>query len=38
LSSSPVQPFCSGLLKPNAVKDSSTPCFGAGRVFRGGGS
>jgi hypothetical protein len=31
LSSSPIHPFCSGLLKPNAKKDGSTPWFGVER-------
>jgi hypothetical protein len=36
-SSSPVQPFYSGLLKPNAGKGGSEPCLGVGRFFRGDG-
>jgi hypothetical protein len=32
--SSPAQPFCSGILKPNAGKDSPTPRLGGGLIFR----
>jgi hypothetical protein len=31
--SSPAQPFCSGILKPNAGEDSPAPCLGVGADF-----